>query len=426
MTDPGQKLGEALRAAREARGVDVARVERDTKIRSRYVEALERGEYRELPGAVYTKGFLRNYGLYLGLDPEYLIDLYRLETRAPSAERPTIPTAPRPIGRRRRGFVVEPGVIVAAILTIVVGGLIAYLGYEFVTFARTPDLRITAPAGDIGSWAEETYTVQGVTARNARVEISGLAENPSVVADDDGRFEVTVGLVPGSNVMEISAWDPEVSRTSETVRRTITVVGPEPSSAPIGELVLDSPAEGATVAGPIALTGHATPGTVVSVTPALATAAPVSFSVVDPASGAAIQVAPQGAAAPAPLSMTAGADGALSAELALPPGTWDLALASTDGATLARRVVIGPPDGLAVTLDLGGAPSYVEVDVDGQPDARSGSILEAGTSVTLSAREQLRLLAGNAGAVSISVNGLRLGTLGAPDAVVQWQITRNP
>jgi hypothetical protein len=206
-----------LRAAREARGVDAARVERDTKIRARYVEALERGEYRELPGAVYTKGFLRNYGLYLGLDPEYLIDLYRLETRTPSVERPAMPSPPRPIGRRRRGLVVEPGVIVAAILTIVVGGLVAYLGYEFVTFARTPDLRITAPAGDIGAWAGETYTVQGVTARNARVEISGLAENPSVVAGDDGHFEVTVGLVPGSNVMEISAWDPEVSRSRGAV-----------------------------------------------------------------------------------------------------------------------------------------------------------------------------------------------------------------
>jgi hypothetical protein len=323
-------------------------------------------------------------------------------------------------------LVVEPGVIVAAILTIVVGGLVAYLGYEFVTFARTPDLRITAPAGDIGAWAGETYTVQGVTARNARVEISGLAENPSVVAGDDGHFEVTVGLVPGSNVMEISAWDPEVSRSSETVRRTITVVGPEPSSAPIAELVVDSPAEGANLAGPVAVVGRATPGVVVTVTPSLAAAAPMTFSVTDPASGAAIELAPQGVAAPPPLSVTAGADGVLSGELALPPGRWDLALASADGATAARQVVIDPPDGLAVSLVVGAAPSYVELDVDGQPDPRSGTILEADTTLTLSARDELRLLAGNAGTVSISVNGLRMGALGAPDAVVQWQITRNP
>ena len=75
----GHKLGEVLRAAREAKGVDLTRVERDTKIRARYLTALENGGYRDLPSAVYTKGFLRNYGLYLGLDTEYLIDLYRLE-----------------------------------------------------------------------------------------------------------------------------------------------------------------------------------------------------------------------------------------------------------------------------------------------------------------------------------------------------------
>jgi hypothetical protein len=80
VTGDVHKLGEVLRTAREGKGVDLARVERDTKIRERYLSALERGEYRELPGAVYTKGFLRNYGSYLGLDPEYLIDLYRLES----------------------------------------------------------------------------------------------------------------------------------------------------------------------------------------------------------------------------------------------------------------------------------------------------------------------------------------------------------
>jgi hypothetical protein len=69
-TEAGPSLPERLVAARERKGVDIYRAERDTKIRARYLEALEHGDYRELPGAVYTKGFLRNYALYLGLDPE--------------------------------------------------------------------------------------------------------------------------------------------------------------------------------------------------------------------------------------------------------------------------------------------------------------------------------------------------------------------
>ena len=118
------KLGEVLRTAREARDVDLARVERDTKIRARYLQALEDGDYAELPGAVYTKGFLRNYGAYLGLDTEYLIDLYRLESSQPTSEKPTVPTPPRPISTRRsRPLVVTPGAIMAALLTVGRGDL---------------------------------------------------------------------------------------------------------------------------------------------------------------------------------------------------------------------------------------------------------------------------------------------------------------
>lgn len=426
MSEPGQKLGEVLRTAREAKAVDVARVERDTKIRARYVEALESGEYRDLPGAVYTKGFLRNYGLYLGLDPEYLIDLYRLETRIGRADQPAVPSPPRPIGRRRRGLVVEPGILVAAILTILVGALIAYLGFEFVTFARTPDLRITDPEGNVQSWTEPMYTVRGVTARNARVEISGLGENPSVVADADGRFEVTVPLVPGSNVLSVTAWDPEVSRESETVTRTITVVGPAASGPPSVPLSLDTPAEGATSSGPVAIAGSAAPGAAISVTPTLVTPAPATFAVVDGANGTPVQLAPQGAEAPAPLQLPAAADGTFAAELALPPGTWDLLVAEPGGTTLTRRTTISPAAGLDVAIAVGDAASYVELEADGEPRPESGTIVAAGSRITFAGQREVRILAGNAGAVSITVNGLRLGAVGAPDAVVEWRITRNP
>ena len=77
--EPSDALPERLYAARERKGVDLYRAERDTKIRARYLAALERGEYGELPGDVYTKGFLRNYALYLGLDPEEVVGQWRRE-----------------------------------------------------------------------------------------------------------------------------------------------------------------------------------------------------------------------------------------------------------------------------------------------------------------------------------------------------------
>lgn len=228
------KLGTVLRTAREARFIDLARVERDTKIRIRYLSALERGDYRDLPEPIYTRGFLRNYGLYLGLDPEYLIDLYRLESGA-AVERPSMPSQRRSVAARQgRSLVVSSSVVVGAILTLLVVAFVVYLVGEFVTFAGTPDLRVTDPATDVLAWEGTQYTIRGVTEPNATVTTDGLRENPSTTADAEGAFSVRVSLVPGANVITLVASDPLTGRDSAAVRRTITVVNPaSPTPSPL-------------------------------------------------------------------------------------------------------------------------------------------------------------------------------------------------
>lgn len=225
MSDRGQRLGEMLRSARESRGLDRARIERDTRIRERYLSALERGAYDELPGEVYARGFLRTYARYLGLDADAMVALYRLETGAAAGHRARVAARPRPLAPSQRAFVLTPGVVSAAVLTVLVGALVAYLAYQVVTFARTPDLRVTDPAGDVSGHTESSIVISGVTAPNARVSVSGLAENPSVVADADGDFSVTVELLPGSNLVTVSALDPKTTRRSPDVTRRIEVVG---------------------------------------------------------------------------------------------------------------------------------------------------------------------------------------------------------
>lgn len=218
------KLGEVLRTAREAKFIDLTRVERDTKIRIHYLSALERGDYRELPAAVYTKGFLRNYGLYLGLDPEYLVDLYRLESGG-ALERPSSSIGPRPVAERQaRPFVVSSSAVVAAILSLLVLAFVVYLVGEFVTFARTPELRITDPAGDLPAFRGTEYTIRGVTEPNSTITTEGLRQNPGAKADATGAFSVTVQLVPGANVVTVIANDPRTGRDTAAVRRAITVI----------------------------------------------------------------------------------------------------------------------------------------------------------------------------------------------------------
>jgi len=426
VTGEVHKLGEVLRTAREAKGVDLTRVERETKIRERYLSALEGGDYRDLPGSVYTKGFLRNYGTYLGLDPEYLIDLYRLETAAPAVEKPRIAPPPRPIaGRRSRAFVLTPGLIVAAILTVAVGAFVAYLGYELITFARTPELRITDPAGNVTGYTELTITVRGTTAPNASVTVSNLTENPTVEADADGNFEMTVALVPGSNLMKLQATDPVTRRVSDFEERTVVVVTDlaSPSAAPAA-FTVTAPEADATFQGPVAVGGTTMPGASVQVAPTLVAAGAPTFTITDP-SGAAVPVQPVAPAPPAPVTLTSDDAGAFSGDVALLAGTWDITVSADGVEPVTRRVVVAPAAGLHGGLVLD-AESYLEVEQDGTPIANvSGTIAADGTRVVLAADDALRIRAGNAGGVRLTLNGISIGPIGEDGQVIEWRISRS-
>ncbi len=72
-------LGLWLRRARENRQLSLGDVERELKIRSRYLQALEVGDYATLPGVVQVRGFLRNYSRFLGLPVEEAIARYEAE-----------------------------------------------------------------------------------------------------------------------------------------------------------------------------------------------------------------------------------------------------------------------------------------------------------------------------------------------------------
>jgi cytoskeletal protein RodZ len=422
----GHKLGEVLRAAREAKGVDLTRVERDTKIRARYLTALEGGDYRDLPSAVYTKGFLRNYGLYLGLDTEYLIDLYRLESSTATGDRVSVAPPPRPIAvRRSRGFVLTPNVVVAALLTVFVVAIGAYLASQLIAFAGTPRLQVTDPQGRVAAHDGDRYTFRGVTAANARVTVTGPRENPVVDADEDGVFVVEVLLVPGNNLITLEAFDHTTGRTSAEVRREITVMTALPSSSPGTPTALSValPEDGASTSGAIAVGGTAAPAAAVTVAAEATAATTPTFTIVNGA-GQPVTVPSDPPAAPDPVTLTADATGAFAGELRLAAGTWRILVTGPDGEPVTRQVTVTAPAGLGGTLVLSGGDSYLELDEDGARDGVSGTIVTDGTTVPLTATRDLRIRAGNAGAVTVTINGIRIGPMGASGAVVEWRVTR--
>lgn len=94
-------IGEELRQAREQMGASPADVENETKIRTKYIMAMENDAFDVLPGKAYVKGFLRNYARFLGLDGEALVDRYE-EQFAPRVTEEENDEVPKPVPRNNR------------------------------------------------------------------------------------------------------------------------------------------------------------------------------------------------------------------------------------------------------------------------------------------------------------------------------------
>jgi cytoskeleton protein RodZ len=134
---PGARLSEA----RQAQGLATADVARRLKLSVAQVEALEAGRYQDLPGAIFVRGFIRNYAKLVRLDPGELLQAVAdsLPQATPRPEMPPSPNIPFPAATTRRWPRLTAGA------AVVVVGLLAV--YEFAG-NESPQTVATRPAED--------------------------------------------------------------------------------------------------------------------------------------------------------------------------------------------------------------------------------------------------------------------------------------
>jgi hypothetical protein len=175
------EIGNTLREARVRRNLTLQQVEEDTKIRVKYVQAMENEDFDVMPGATYVKGFLRTYSEYLSLDPDVMIDEYRSRgMKTGEIQEPFGGVSMLGVPRSHRG---RNTVVFVAVICLLVLGVIWIIGRGGDTrpptkpgalginspsaspsASKTPkpqrstppvvkgELRVTAPDGD--SWVE--------------------------------------------------------------------------------------------------------------------------------------------------------------------------------------------------------------------------------------------------------------------------------
>lgn len=228
-------LAKQLKDVRKTSGLSLDEVEKYTKIKKRFLEALEEGRYDVFAADVYARGFLENYAAFLGFPTDEVLLQYKRERGlSPDA-------APKPTSLPRRELRQAPVTITPRTLGITAGvlGVLIVAGYLlsqiFGFVAAPPKLELVSPTQN-STVTADSINVEGITDAGAELSINGQP----VPTDPGGGFREEVRLLPGANVLRVAAKNK--SGKERVISRSIVLQGlatatPVPTPAVSGMLL---------------------------------------------------------------------------------------------------------------------------------------------------------------------------------------------
>lgn len=238
-----QSVGKTLREARRERGIELAEVEAATRIRARFLSAIEAEEWDVLPGETYARGFIRAYAAYLGLDGGSLAERHRREVGADRPGEallgadPFHPRAAKPPRRRIGPRALAAAVSMALIAVLVV---IGFSGGE--EEAPSPPGQTEAPARQAANPAPpspEPRAKSGLSLRltateevwvclldaGGRALVEGQILNPGAEAGPFRSGSFTVSLGNGEVAMTVNGREASIPSTPSPIGYTIGTRG---------------------------------------------------------------------------------------------------------------------------------------------------------------------------------------------------------
>jgi cytoskeletal protein RodZ len=207
------KAGEKLQEARLAKGLSLEDVSQSTKIKAKYLEYIEKGEYNKLPSVSYASGFVKNYALFLGLLEKDIMALFRREFDEDTAYK----VLPKGFESKDQfplsGFRIRQTFFIIALVFV---AFIAYIIFQYRYAFINPPLQINSPKDRQVITASEIQ-ITGSTDPNSTIYI-----NKSVTTvDNNGNFTKTITVFPGNFVLDVKAINKFGKETE--VKRTVEV-----------------------------------------------------------------------------------------------------------------------------------------------------------------------------------------------------------
>jgi cytoskeleton protein RodZ len=234
-----QAIGDTLREARMRQKIDITEIESKTKIRAKYLRAMENEEFDLLPGSTFAKSFLRTYADALGLDSHRLVEEYRSQYE-PRDESDLPPLSSQPGARRRgsrydrrppprRAVAIIAGIVAVVVILFLVGVLSNSPSNKKKQTAATTT---TTPKQAAAGGSKKKHTA---TAAPKRVVLRITPAVPTYVCVDRGTgtpvaFE---GIISKATTWRGRHLRVNLGKTSVTVsangKRVPLAVGPNPA-----------------------------------------------------------------------------------------------------------------------------------------------------------------------------------------------------
>lgn len=222
-----KSLGKILSIARRKKDISLEKAEIDTKIRLKYLKALEKDDFVNMPSRVYNIGFISRYCEYLGLEIKKHIDIHTRDKEVydnlkqkkfsfiKQKEDFLKPGDPEKFRDKLR-FVVTPQIFTTGIVVLIVMTILGYIWFQVKSFAAAPELNIANPEEQIVV-STDSIDISGKTDPTAVLFIN----NQAVSVNQSGEFRQAVKLEKGINEIEIKA---ENKANKETVKNVKVLV----------------------------------------------------------------------------------------------------------------------------------------------------------------------------------------------------------
>lgn len=207
-------VGEILKRARTEKNLEFEAIEKKTRIRKKFLDALEKNDWSLFHSQTYIKGFIRNYSNFLGLKPEEMVAVFRRQYTDVERTQVLPNHVEEPLNEPL--FRITPQKAIVAFSFFFIFLFISYLFIQWRSFTGMPLLSVVSPKeGEV--FTKNIVVVSGSTDKDAQLFIN----NQRVDISEDGSFKQEVSLKGGMNVLDIESQSKLGKRSK--VSRTIQV-----------------------------------------------------------------------------------------------------------------------------------------------------------------------------------------------------------